>query len=675
MSTKVEVARLRSVMEFVLDTAALEKFEKLTKGIRLSSVNLARTLKVTEGNLSSVSSKLKSVNNGISAANSKRGAANIATTYASLTKNVNTADASLKRLNITLGIIDPKLGQQTIAVGKLSDKWKDLALKVKDANTQLRQRPSGVRASPRGSYNPSGGGGGGGSPRQGGGMGAGFAGGLIARNLGNFINPALMGGAAAGYGFKEIVQTGREYMKMKNVLLASSKNTEDFNTNLKFTVDTTNRLGTNVTEFGSAYAKMLQAVGGKMDKLKTQEVFTNFSELMVVLGSSDDDQKGIFRAMSQMFSKGKIQMEEINQMAERNVPALMMLTRAYKEMGWTEEEFEKKQREGKLKPEEFFVYFAKYAKEFATNNDALKKAMESSVTQQGIFMNKLRETANKIMEGGLDKALGQMFQGFTQLAISLAPVAIWLTKVAMGFAEVVKWMVNFGKEHPVITGALALIAGGFFGVRAGMKAGMTMGAAFFALMIRGLQALKVAMIKTAVLAVLIGIAEVMVSLYEHMNGETNWVSLMIASMKWLGSEIEVVYEKFLTFLTAIKVAFRDSFIGEFFKKIFNFDFATAVNGGVGGFNNSPSGAIGANGRQYGTPPVLARSQNHGLDKTAQDNIARAANQISTIPTGNLRGMYGKVDVGFEVKFNNNGQIVTKKSNQIVDVGGMGMYNK
>ncbi|AZF88444.1 putative tape measure protein [Acinetobacter phage TAC1] len=662
MTTKVEVAKFLSVFGFEIDTAQLEKFDALTRGVRASTVKLARDLRATNTQLTQVSSKLKSVNNGLNSVNSRKGTNSLAGGYASLSRNVNVAQTSLVRMNTTVSNIEPKLTQQAVTVANLARSWGHYSREVRRANEDLRNRPTHVtpvRPS-RAGFATGAVAGAATSGGRGGGAGAGLLGGMVGRFAGNFApSAALAGGAVtAGYAAKELIQVGREYRKMRQVLLASSDSQAEFNRNLDYAEKVTNRLGTNVIEFGSAYAKTLQAAKGKLTLDQTEKLFEQFSELMVVLGSSDDDQKGIFRAMSQMFSKGKIQMEEVNQMAERNVPALAMLTRAYKELGMTQDEFEKAQREGKLDPTKFLPLFGKYASEFARNNDALNKALQSSVTQQGIFMNQMRKLADQIMEAGLDKLLGQMFQGLTKLGTALTPLVMWLVKVTLGFVEFTKAMIDWSKEHPIIAGMLLGLIGGFIGLGKAMRAGVPLALALFGVLIKGLAGLKVALIRTGILAIFVAVGEVLAALYEHMNGENNWLSVTIAYLSLFGENLKNVYENFMTLMAAIRRGIGDSLIGEFFSKLFNFDFSTAFNGPNSGQNA---------GRPQLSPVGSTLAQQNQAAENLRNNTAPYQ---KSLPAPAKPAFYGSFDAKYTLDVKSGNQIFSQSKTQTINLGGL-----
>lgn len=559
MTMKTEVAKLFSSLGFEIDMQPLEKFENLTKGLRLSTANLARNMGNISRSVSDANSRLKTFNKNHQALAGSRSLSSLSKNYASMTKNVNTTISSYNRLMPLLNQINPKMVEHESRVFALVRAWGMLHTRIKSVNDELRVN----RGLGAGSGRPpnSGAGGGRGIPSGGGraasgGMFGAAAGGF----LGNFSPAAAIAGGAvtAGFVVKKTVELGREWIKMKNVLTASTADAQQFNEALAFTEKTTSRLGTNVTEFGMAYAKILQASKGKLNTKQTEEIFNNFSELAVVLGSNTDDQKGIFRAISQMFSKGKIQMEEINQMAERQVPALAMLTRAYKELGMTQAEFEKAQQKGQLDPTKFIPLMAKYAKEYASNQGALDKALQGSVAQQGIFMNKLTKMAGTIMESGLDKLLGDMFRGLSKLVDILQPLAIWLVQVANGliiFGKGLKYAAETSNASAaaITSLGLALLAIAFRSKIALASIWIFTGgtAAAFAV-------LRTALLRTGIGAIIVGIGFALASLAKHMSGEKSFVTILITELELLGNHLEIAKTRFKMFMSGIDADFEES---------------------------------------------------------------------------------------------------------------------
>ena len=54
------------------------------------------------------------------------------------------------------------------------------------------------------------------------------------------------------------------------------------------------------------------------------------------MGTSADDQKGIFRAFNQMFSNNRLLQEEINQLSDRGIPATLVYDAAMKGIRYEE---------------------------------------------------------------------------------------------------------------------------------------------------------------------------------------------------------------------------------------------------------------------------------------------------------------------------------------------------
>lgn len=559
MTMKTEVAKLFSTMGFEIDMQPLERFENLTKNLRLTTANLARNMGAISRSTSDANARLKTFNKNHQALAGSRSLSNLNSSYASMTRNVNTTISSYNRLLPVLNQLNPKMVEHESRIFALVRGWSMLHSRIKAVNEELRANKAigaGSGRLPSGTPQRAQTGGNGGA----GAASAGLLGATAGRFLGNFSPAAAIAGGAvsAGFAVKKTVELGREWIKMKNVLTASTEDAQQFNEALAFTERTTNRLGTNVTEFGMAYAKILQASKGKLDTKQTEEIFNNFSELAVVLGANTDDQKGIFRAISQMFSKGKIQMEEINQMAERQVPALAMLTRAYKELGMTQAEFEKAQMKGQLDPTKFIPLMAKYAKEYANNQGALDKALQGSVAQQGIFMNKLTKMAGVIMESGLDKLLGDMFKGLGKLIDILQPLAVWLVQVTNGLIIFGKGLKYAAEQSNIAAGAISGLGVALLAVAFRSKIATAAAWLFAGGTAAAMATLRTALLRTGIGAIFVGIGYVLAALADHMDGKKNFMTVMITELNLLGYHLEIAKERFKQFLIGIDQEFEDS---------------------------------------------------------------------------------------------------------------------
>jgi tape measure domain-containing protein len=94
-------------------------------------------------------------------------------------------------------------------------------------------------------------------------------------------------------------------------------------------------------------AKMLNMAGFEGKNLF--ETLTNVGDAVSAVGGGQEELEGVARAIFQMSSKGKISAEEMNQMAERGIPAWKMIA---DEMGKPVSELMKMSEQGKLMAED-----------------------------------------------------------------------------------------------------------------------------------------------------------------------------------------------------------------------------------------------------------------------------------------------------------------------------------
>lgn len=450
----MQIASLFASLGFKVDTKGLDAFQSKLREVRGDTALFARNARVLATNLRSMSSGLDGVTTRLDKLSLKRANSNISESYNQVAKSVkelnnslNSIDSNRKRITLSLG----KIHSSVKAGEPIWDKYKQSVLETKAAllqvNGQMQQLRKnsniGVRTGSSGfsSSRTS-------TPRQQrpfGGMNLGGGEGLLAG--GGFFRAMLPAVATAGglptlgYAVSKIVEQGREVQKMDIVLKMASSSAEEFGRNLEFVRKTAQEVGVDVTEFGQAYAKMLQATKdvkglGLADK---EKMFKDLSIYMRTIGSSADDQQGIFRALTQMFTKGKVQAEELLQMAERGVPAAIEIKKAAIEgLKMTEKQFEMAQKKGELDPAKLLPIMSANLAKLAQDSGAYEKALQTSATAQQRFKNELKLLSDEILQGGLDQGLKNLFENLTSL--------IKVTK------EAIQWMKGFKKGLDEVSG-------------------------------------------------------------------------------------------------------------------------------------------------------------------------------------------------------------------------------
>ena len=472
-----EIAKMFTTLGFKVDMTGLNEFESKLRQLRASSATFARNLNVVGDKLDKVRKKVSSLNSVLNK-DLKATGSGTSQYYSKLASYVERVDKAHNKLNSTTPSVISSLNRIRSSVHRSSNAWERYAQAVTAAKQSLRGLSGGSGLGSGGritinnrnitnNYYGGGRGGGSGSPsgRPGQGQGAQGSNTTILGGISGFMRsmtPATMlagGAVSAGFAVKEVVQAGREVQKMQNVMLMASKgNQEVLKQNLGFVEASAKEMGISYVEFGQAYSKMLMATDTSALATKDKEkMFKDLSAYMVAIGQSEEDQKGTFRALTQMFTKGKIQAEEMLQMAERGVPAASMIKKAAMEsLKITSAEYEKLQKKGLLDPAKILPKFAEMLGEQARSTGAFAKAVSNDVAAQQRLKDEWKKFSFTIMSSGLSEGLGKLFNGLADLLQILSPLAKEIMGVVKSLSKLVYWSMRGASESKGLS--LAIIA-------------------------------------------------------------------------------------------------------------------------------------------------------------------------------------------------------------------------
>lgn len=181
---------------------------------------------------------------------------------------------------------------------------------------------------------------------------------------------AAVGGGAIGLSnfVSKLMETEKETSRVNIALKNVSKSTEEYADHQKFIIGLSKKYGVQVNSLTSGFAKFKAAADISNMALSDQyKIFESVSRAAVAFGLSAEDQKGVFLALSQMMSKGKIQAEELRlQMAERLPVAIQAMAKA---TGRSVEEMDKLMKQGKLYASDVLPRFAEALNEMIPNVD------------------------------------------------------------------------------------------------------------------------------------------------------------------------------------------------------------------------------------------------------------------------------------------------------------------
>ena len=572
-----EIGKMFTTLGFKVDDAGLTELQTKLSQIRATTAQFATSLGTVSDKLGEVKRKVSELNKVLNKDSKSSTAKGSTQYYSKLSSYIERVDKAHDSMVAKAPNIISAMNKIRASVNRTANSWERYATAIKEAQKHMKgiSPKSGAQGAGKVTYNiknitnnynggsRGGSGGSGQPPRPSPNQPTGDSGNTIiplggVRDFFRSMTPATMlagGAVSAGYAMKEVVDAGREVQKMQTIMLMASNGQRDqLEHNLNFVKSVSTEMGISYNEFGNAYAKMLSATKDTsgLDLEQKEKLFKDLSTYMVTIGTSADDQKGVFRALTQMFTKGKVQAEEMLQMAERGVPAYAEIKKAYMSMGRTAEQFEKDQQKGLLEPSEILPIMAKNLSHLAVSTGAYDQAIRSSQASQQRFITQLNLASHAIMQGGLDKALSKMFDGLSELVEVLVPVIQGIGVATKSIYDVISAITSWYSENPRLAGTLqviiALLVVYVVSARSAVGATYALGAAVTALAKRyAFLLLKI----TAVILILKVLHDI--AKYQK-DGEFGWVSVVDAQFQVLYSSIHLAYERLRLFYELLKVA-------------------------------------------------------------------------------------------------------------------------
>ena len=216
--------------------------------------------------------------------------------------------------------------------------------------------------------------------------------GFAGLNLSNFVSKLI-----------EVARTtARAITALKNVSGTAGKLAD----NLKFVNDMAGKYGLEINALISNYAKFAASAQISGMALKDQRaVFESVSRSVTAFGLSADEANGVFLALSQMMSKGKISSEELRlQMGERLPVALQAMAKA---AGTTVAGLDKLLKQGKLMSADILPKFADALNEMIPNVDT--DTLEGSINRLSNAFTKFTQST------GIQDKYKSLIEGITTL--------------------------------------------------------------------------------------------------------------------------------------------------------------------------------------------------------------------------------------------------------------------
>ncbi|MFK1850867.1 tape measure protein [Bacteroides fragilis] len=138
------------------------------------------------------------------------------------------------------------------------------------------------------------------------------------------------GGLGLSNFVSRLIDVARETSRVTNALKNVSGSMAQLADNQRFLLDMAKKYGIEINALTGNYAKFTAAASiSGMSMMDQRKIFESVSRAVTAFGMSAEDSNGVFLALSQMMSKGKVSSEELRlQMGERLPIALQAMAKA-----------------------------------------------------------------------------------------------------------------------------------------------------------------------------------------------------------------------------------------------------------------------------------------------------------------------------------------------------------
>lgn len=269
----------------------------------------------------------------------------------------------------------------------------------------------------------------------------------IAGGLSRLYAPAL-GLALGGYGLSQLNQRNQQVvsaqLQSQAVVQQAGGSLQEGSNSFQYLRSEGQRIGFNYLDASGDYNKLISGLTGSGVGLKeSQKVFSGFAELARVNKLDKTTQNRLFRALSQVAGKGKLQSEELTgQIAEALPGGTALFAQAYQaKIGGNKTGSEAIQqlladmKKGKV-TSDILTYAGAAASQRANEGGALGKASTASQAEQARYQNSVNDLAVVASNSGVEEGFARIFR---TLNAGLSESNDLVKTLSEGFNDATKW--------------------------------------------------------------------------------------------------------------------------------------------------------------------------------------------------------------------------------------------
>lgn len=248
--------------------------------------------------------------------------------------------------------------------------------------------------------------------------------GFFAGGASRLLGPALALGFG-GYGLSQLNQRNQQVvsaqLQSQAVVQQAGGTAAQGSESFQYLRNEGNRIGFNYLEASGDYNKLISGLTGSGVSLgNSQKVFSGFAELARTNKLDKTTQNRLFRALSQVAGKGKLQSEElVGQISEALPGGTALFAQAYqRQIGGNKTGSEAIQqlladmKKGKV-TSDILTYAGAEASTRANAGGALGLASQASQAEQGRFQNAVSDTAILASNNGVEEGFARIFRTLT----------------------------------------------------------------------------------------------------------------------------------------------------------------------------------------------------------------------------------------------------------------------
>lgn len=262
----------------------------------------------------------------------------------------------------------------------------------------------------------------------GGGMMGGMAGGAAMAAMRNPITALIASGTILAAVMSKVA------MKMEAVrltLVAASGSAVQAGEDFTYIKEVALKYGVGLEEAARGYAKIsVAARTAGLSIEQTRELFLAGTEASVAFGLSSEEVGGIFKAFSDMLSKGTVNAEEIKGQLGDRLPIALAV--AAKVTGTTTQQFMKMMEQGQIIATDFLPKFAGGLRGVANEGDGVNKALGTANREMGRLGAAWEIAMSDMAQAGADEGLADLFGSVKAFILDNKDVFIFLGKTLGG---------------------------------------------------------------------------------------------------------------------------------------------------------------------------------------------------------------------------------------------------